>query len=279
MHNDINTTYLHGNVDEVIISFYNLANLARKEGLLALEDLLEEAGNAPLLVKIGIQLVVDGTDPALITEIIRNLINSGDIETEEQRKEAEIILTGILSIQEGQNPRVIMMRMASCLGFEAYMKFGMNGNAVLEANSEFMFGKKIEKKERRKMLSREEVDSLLSGGAAEECVSEGLVPCESETPLQYKNKITDLALAAMTELVNYSQDRSEIIGMPVDILKFASALHVLPAQVFCEALNNHLLSPEIVAAYKNDSNSFDTHVRDANYFVDIMMGGDGAEYR
>ena len=57
-----------GNAGETIDNIINLSNVARKEGLLA----LEEAGNNiedPFLKK-GIMLVVDGTDPELVRAIL-----------------------------------------------------------------------------------------------------------------------------------------------------------------------------------------------------------------
>ncbi|MDL2288042.1 motility protein A [Oscillospiraceae bacterium OttesenSCG-928-F05] len=53
-----------GSINQII----DLANVARKEGLLALEDAIKEL-NEPFLTK-GIMLIVDGTDPELVKEIL-----------------------------------------------------------------------------------------------------------------------------------------------------------------------------------------------------------------
>lgn len=51
-------------IEEII----NLANLARKEGLLALEEAVQTMEN--LFLKKGIMLIVDGTDPELVRSIM-----------------------------------------------------------------------------------------------------------------------------------------------------------------------------------------------------------------
>jgi chemotaxis protein MotA len=57
----------------VILYFEKLANKVRSEGLLSLEEYLEgeESKNVSDLIKKGIQLVVDGTDPELIRDILQ----------------------------------------------------------------------------------------------------------------------------------------------------------------------------------------------------------------
>lgn len=59
---------ISGNEDETIKSIINLSNVARKEGLLA----LEEAANSieDDFLKKGVLLIVDGTDPELVRSIL-----------------------------------------------------------------------------------------------------------------------------------------------------------------------------------------------------------------
>jgi len=56
------------NTTEIIKSIINLSNVARKEGLLSLEEAASDL-NEPFLKK-GIMLVVDGTDPELVRAIM-----------------------------------------------------------------------------------------------------------------------------------------------------------------------------------------------------------------
>jgi chemotaxis protein MotA len=51
----------------VVDTFVNLADRARREGLLALE---QEAANLEPFTRRGVQMVVDGSDPALVREIL-----------------------------------------------------------------------------------------------------------------------------------------------------------------------------------------------------------------
>lgn len=56
------------NYEEVIIDIISFSEKARREGLLALEDTLEEVAD-PFMRK-GLQLIVDGTDPSLVRSIL-----------------------------------------------------------------------------------------------------------------------------------------------------------------------------------------------------------------
>lgn len=58
------------NVAESIVMLVSFSEKARREGLLSLEDDLEELDDA--FLKKGLQLVVDGTDP----ELVRNIMES-----------------------------------------------------------------------------------------------------------------------------------------------------------------------------------------------------------
>lgn len=55
---------------EIIVQINGLANIARKEGLLALEEASEEIDEE--FLKKGVMLIVDGTDP----ELVRNLLET-----------------------------------------------------------------------------------------------------------------------------------------------------------------------------------------------------------
>jgi chemotaxis protein MotA len=67
----------HRNPGEIVETFVRLADRARREGLLALE---QEAGGLEPFASRGIQMVVDGSDPALVREVLE-----GDIESMQAR--------------------------------------------------------------------------------------------------------------------------------------------------------------------------------------------------
>lgn len=58
---------------EIITEVLYLANIARKEGLLALEEASEKAENE--FLKKGIMLIVDGTDPELVRNVLETELN------------------------------------------------------------------------------------------------------------------------------------------------------------------------------------------------------------
>ena len=79
---------------------------ARREGLLALEDVLDqEKINDRDIFHYGLQFVVDGIDPAIIVKVLSNLI-------EQEKDEYTRILKNmqkeaVLMMQEGSNHRLI----------------------------------------------------------------------------------------------------------------------------------------------------------------------------
>ena len=92
---------------------YDFAVTARREGLLAIEDRLQELFY-PLL-KTALQLIVDGTDGKEVTDIVQRIILVSN-ETPDKIYEGCIILAGALAIQEGDNPRIVRDKMQSFLG-------------------------------------------------------------------------------------------------------------------------------------------------------------------
>ena len=71
--------------DEVIVEIIQLANIARKEGLLSLEEYAEKLDDD--FLKKGIMLIVDGTDP----DLVRNIMETELIFLEERHSEGQSI--------------------------------------------------------------------------------------------------------------------------------------------------------------------------------------------
>ena len=65
------------NIPEMIQKIIDLSNIARKEGLLSLEEAAGELGDE--FMKKGILLIVDGTDPELVRGILETEMNSIDM--------------------------------------------------------------------------------------------------------------------------------------------------------------------------------------------------------
>ena len=76
---------------------------ARREGLLSLEDELEDIDYD--FIKEGLRLVVDGTDSDIINKILSNQI---DLEKDEYRKKIKRIMKeAVINIQAGNNPELM----------------------------------------------------------------------------------------------------------------------------------------------------------------------------
>lgn len=71
--------------EQVIGDIINLANVARKEGLLSLEEFGEKIDDD--FLKKGIMLIVDGTDP----ELVRNILETELVFLEERHSEGQSI--------------------------------------------------------------------------------------------------------------------------------------------------------------------------------------------
>ncbi|MCL1999144.1 MAG: hypothetical protein FWG65_10300 [Turicibacter sp.] len=101
----------------VIDEVFRLANFARLEGVLALEEEGKKSENR--LLQAGIRLVVDGTDPDLVRSILETyVITSGKVGAELLSQ--LIVCSGVLSLQQGENPTIILEKMFAFLG-EEYM--------------------------------------------------------------------------------------------------------------------------------------------------------------
>ena len=95
----------------VIKKTYNFANKARREGLLMLEDEIEDLDDE--FIKQGLRLVVDGTDYNIINTILTNQINA---EKDENRKILKKMMKeAVLNIQMGNSPDFIIHKLISFL--------------------------------------------------------------------------------------------------------------------------------------------------------------------
>ena len=88
--------------EEINQLFVDLAETARREGILA----MEKAGNtmADDYISMAVNLAVDGTEPALIMDMLETWKKS--LLREQETKYIKVI-EGIMAIQAGDNPRII----------------------------------------------------------------------------------------------------------------------------------------------------------------------------
>lgn len=88
--------------EEINGIFRNLAEVARAEGILALEAFAGRMGDP--FMQDAFRLAVDGTEPDLIMDIMKTWLES--LEHEYKRKHQKVI-EGIMAIQSGDNPRIV----------------------------------------------------------------------------------------------------------------------------------------------------------------------------
>ena len=82
--------------------FTTLAEVARREGILALEAVGDKAADP--LIRMAILLAVDGTQPELIKDMITTWKESL---LREQDTKYRKVIEGLMSIQAGDNPRIV----------------------------------------------------------------------------------------------------------------------------------------------------------------------------
>jgi flagellar motor component MotA len=93
---------------DLINQTVGLCETALREGLLALEDLVEDISVA--LLRTGVELAIAGTDPELIHSILKS---KADTLLYTFRRRADMIRTGVLSVQAGDNPKIVETKLLS----------------------------------------------------------------------------------------------------------------------------------------------------------------------
>ena len=103
-------------VDEVN-KILELSELARRQGLLELEERIQSIDSDDFL-KMGIMLVTDGTDADIFEEIMLSWF-IGEAWHDYDALKAFIDIYGMCSIQCGELPRILKLRLISMLPHDA----------------------------------------------------------------------------------------------------------------------------------------------------------------
>ena len=98
---------------KIIAGIVNLANICRREGVLALEQQIEKTDDK--LTKIGLGLICGGTDPKLVEGILSTFIVTSN-KTGADLLSQLIVQDGLLQIQAGHNPRIIEEKLLAYMG-------------------------------------------------------------------------------------------------------------------------------------------------------------------
>jgi len=103
----------------IIEELTGLADTARSEGLLALEEGIDEI-EEPLL-KLGMLLVIEGQEPTLVENSLLTALHSGEYRGVELLKRL-IIITGVMGIQDGENLSTLKTLLSTYLGEEEALR-------------------------------------------------------------------------------------------------------------------------------------------------------------
>lgn len=89
---------------------------SRREGLLTLEETINniETAKYPILQE-GLRLVINGTDSCYINSYYDNIIRINFPQITKQRLLIELMKLGVISIQEGSNPRLLNLLVRSLI--------------------------------------------------------------------------------------------------------------------------------------------------------------------
>jgi hypothetical protein len=106
--------------EDLVLTFVRLADFARREGLLSLEERMgeidEQEGD---ILRAGLMEVVDGAPPAVIAEVLQIRIAELGERLERERQERltrlRMQLTGILAVQAGDSPRLVRTKLEGYL--------------------------------------------------------------------------------------------------------------------------------------------------------------------
>ena len=105
--------------DEFITEYYRVAaraiqlsDKARREGLLAMEDIIDKEKMMQRdILEYGVRFVVDGTDGSLLKNILSNIIEQED--DKYTRQLMTIKAEAVLSLQAGDNTRIMRYKLNS----------------------------------------------------------------------------------------------------------------------------------------------------------------------
>ena len=97
-------------LDELKILFVELAAKSRSAGLLSLESDVRHIADP--IIRKGLELIVDGTDPTIVESIMRNMLEK---EVRFIQTKYQAVIEGVLGVQQGDAPQTVRQIMESRL--------------------------------------------------------------------------------------------------------------------------------------------------------------------
>jgi hypothetical protein len=92
--------------DHINALFTDLAEMARREGILTLGQFTDKMADS--FLQEGIRLAVDGTEPDLIMDLLETWMESL---LHEQKRKYQKVIEGVMAIQSGDNPRIVRRKL------------------------------------------------------------------------------------------------------------------------------------------------------------------------
>jgi flagellar motor component MotA len=141
--------------DEFIGEYYKisaramqLSEKARREGLLAMEDLIDfEKADQRDILDYGLRFVVDGTDAEVIKDLLSLIIEQE--EDKYTRLLMDIKAEAVLSIQAGDNTRILVYK--------------LNAFTDITLTDDPIYQKIKDESDDKGKYSKEEIDALIGG--------------------------------------------------------------------------------------------------------------------
>jgi len=192
-----------------------LSEKTRREGLLALEELIDlEKANQRDILEYGLRFSIDGTDAAVIRDILSNIIKQE--EDKYKRLIMEIKLEAVLSIQAGENPRIIAFKLNS------YTDLTLTDDQIISKFDDIM-------KDEKGALSENEIDAILSGN---NCINASVTE-ENQNKNSLKPELIDFNILGVME-----DGSIQRILREVDSIMLAKALKAANRDTYKAVLRN-----------------------------------------
>jgi hypothetical protein len=125
----------------MLIRLLALSMKARGEGLLALEEEIEDQDNR--FIKTGLRLIVNGTDEEVVDRVLSFMIENEKNKRERQLKKA--IKQALLDIQAGFDPESIKIKYNSFMDIHNYTALSRDRTKIIEDCNGFFINARIKK--------------------------------------------------------------------------------------------------------------------------------------
>jgi flagellar motor component MotA len=99
----------------VIETMFILANISRQDGVVSLAN--QSLVKLNTFLKMSFRMLIDGLDPSVVKDVLKAVIISGGYTGSELLKRL-LMAEGVLSIQMGESPEIIKLKLCAMLGEE-----------------------------------------------------------------------------------------------------------------------------------------------------------------